>query len=234
MCSLLCTVDTSHQSVLWGIHPCRYLCLFCPFCLLHEADSLVLEGYSKQCPLPSPSRPVNSGPPGAQLEPPSLREPSPVSLPPVSRQGQALLPSSGSEPVPTLSPQSPWPSLPDLSCYTSSFQIGTCHCFKCFGVFLVSFRSGPNASGERPCSAPPLPTQTLWPSWAALSPRAQLLSPACTHEVQLSVDSHVRMEGSANAQMLVPVQTAGWVASVKSVSLSSYLTNCVLRFYFEF
>ena len=121
-------------------------------------------------------------PPGAQLEPPSLREPSPVSLPPVSRQGQALLPSSGSEPVPTLSPQSPWPSLPDLSCYTSSFQIGTCHCFKCFGVFLVSFRSGPNASGERPCSAPPLPTQTLWPSWAALSPRAQLLSPACTHE----------------------------------------------------
>ena len=61
MCSLLCTVDTSHQSVLWGIHPCRYLCLFCPFCLLHKADSLVLEGYSKQCPLPSPSRPVNSG-----------------------------------------------------------------------------------------------------------------------------------------------------------------------------
>lgn len=50
---------------------------------------------------------------------------------------------------------------------------------------------------------------------------------------QLSVDSHVRMEGSASAQMLVPVQMAGWVASV-SVSLSLYLTNCVLRFYFEF
>lgn len=118
----------------------------------------------------------------AGVEPPSLRQPSPVALPPGSRQGQALLPSSGSEPVPTLSPQSPWSSLPNLSCYTSSFQTGTCHCFKCFGVFLALFRSGPNTSSERPCSASQLLTQTLWPSWATLHPRAQLLSAACTHK----------------------------------------------------
>lgn len=37
---------------------------------------------------------------------------------------------------------------------------------------------------------------------------------------QLSVGSHVRMEVSANVQMLVPAQTAGWGVSAKSVSLS--------------
>lgn len=42
--------------------------------------------------------------------------------------------------------------------------------------------------------------------------------------LQPSVDSHVRMEVSANVQMLAPVQTAGWGASVKNVSLSSNLT----------
>lgn len=42
--------------------------------------------------------------------------------------------------------------------------------------------------------------------------------------LQLSVDSRVRTEVSANAQTPAPVQTAGWGASVKSVSLSSSLT----------
>lgn len=42
--------------------------------------------------------------------------------------------------------------------------------------------------------------------------------------LQPSVDSHVRMEVSANVQMLAPVQMAGWGASVKNVSLSSNLT----------